>query len=189
MADQNPDGQVVPSRQHPRQNNYLKVVEVVALGALGGIVANLTAFPINSLPSEIAQLCYSTLFCAFIGGIWTYVQIPEYSRIRAFQLGIVAPAVIVSLTYANTKPNDSGLLNPFAEARGRASTNIESMQYHYPVNFGNFGFHRVHFEEPRQSHVSSLPELPSIVFVQGGQESVEQDDSGGNNSWWKRLFG
>ena len=190
MNDTNPmnDGEggrrgSAPPENRPEAPANLKPVEVAILGALGGVVAAIVAFP-NDLWFSDIRVIYSSAFCAVLGGIWSYVQIPEHSRIRAFQLGIVAPAAISALAYANTNANDKGILNPLYES-SETSTQIqgELERYRYPAAFvytRDADGRLVRFE-----HGGADAAVGPGAFMYA-KKSRDDEES---RSWWERVVG
>ena len=85
--------------------------ERIVLGALGGIVVSVFTYP--ALQQGYADLIRQGDIVQWIGflarpvgfgvlgGIWGYVHRPETDPRRAFQLGLVAPAMIAGFIYAN----------------------------------------------------------------------------------------
>ena len=80
---------------------FLSTREVVSLGATGGIIVDLVAHPglLKLDFSDPQKILGSILIGAVLGGIWAFVNMPEYDRKRALQFGMIAPAVFVSFTF------------------------------------------------------------------------------------------
>ena len=79
--------------------------EIVILGSLGGFLAGAYSFPIENLlniadEKEVYRIFWTILTSMIAGAVWSYVHIPEQNRIRAFQMGILAPSVMAALIYA-----------------------------------------------------------------------------------------
>ncbi|MCY4384672.1 MAG: hypothetical protein OXE44_16175 [Nitrospinae bacterium] len=90
-----------PSKCDETKIKFLRTREVVLLGATGGILVNLVAHPglLKLDFSHPKEILGSILIGAVLGGIWAYVNMPEYDRKRALQFGMIAPAVFVSFTF------------------------------------------------------------------------------------------
>lgn len=97
-------------------SNNLSSRERTALGALGGLIVGIATYPVGETfgyaglfidghAVEIVGFVLRILGTATLGAIWSYVHKPEHDPRRAFQLGIVAPAALAGVIYANT--NDS----------------------------------------------------------------------------------
>ena len=101
-----------------RDTDTLSSRERIVLGALGGIVVSVFTYPAvrngymdlfreGDIFTWIGFMARPVGF-GVLGGIWGYVHRPETDPRRAFQLGLVAPAMIAGFIYANqgedTKP-------------------------------------------------------------------------------------
>lgn len=96
----------------------LTTKEVVALGSLGGVTVSFGAYPdiitgnFEALLApgavEWAGFALRVAVFAAIGGLWGYLHRPESHRMRAFELGVLAPAALASLIYANYDPKETG---------------------------------------------------------------------------------
>lgn len=97
--------------------NNLSSRERIALGALGGLIVGIATYPMGEgegyadlfIRGDIAVVlgfALRVLGTATLGAIWSYVHKPEHDPRRAFQLGIVAPAALAGVIYANA--GDSG---------------------------------------------------------------------------------
>ncbi len=103
--DSTPRNPNASAHDHPKVK-FLNTREVILLGAIGGIITNLIAHP-GIVVLELSELSFTDLFDfvgsaiigAFLGGIWAFVNMPEYDRKRALQFGMIAPAVFVSFTF------------------------------------------------------------------------------------------
>lgn len=83
----------------------------IALGAIGGVVVAAATYPFGDRGYvdlliqldwlEISSFTLRLLICSLAGGFWGYLHDAEHSPIRAFQIGIVAPATIAGMVYAN----------------------------------------------------------------------------------------
>jgi hypothetical protein len=91
--------------------------ERTALGALGGLIVGIATYPVGDgqgyaelfIHGDMAVVLgflLRVLGTATLGAIWSYVHKPEHDPRRAFQLGIVAPAALAGVLYANA--GDSG---------------------------------------------------------------------------------
>ncbi|MCE2452714.1 MAG: hypothetical protein J4F48_07720 [Nitrospinae bacterium] len=91
-----------PSKSDESKVKFLSTREVVMLGVTGGILVDLVAHPglLKLDFSDPKEILGSILIGAVLGGIWAFVNMPEYDRKRALQFGMIAPAVFVSFTYA-----------------------------------------------------------------------------------------
>ena len=89
----------------------MSTLEVTILGALGGVTVSIATYPAGSGYGELflnlnfgewIGFLLRVIGGGLIGGLWGYLHRPEHDRRRAFQLGLVAPAAIASLVYANS---------------------------------------------------------------------------------------
>ena len=91
----------------------ISVVERIALGCIGGTAVALGSYPFEGGYGEVLSSMdlgrmggYALRLIGFacVGGFWAYLHDDETNKKRVFELGIVAPAVIVGLIYANKPP-------------------------------------------------------------------------------------
>lgn len=107
MSETDPDSrsQDSPAHEHIKVR-FLSTREVVILGALGGIITNMLAQP-GLVKLEITDLSFLDLFDfagsaiigAILGGVWAFVNMPDYDRKRILQCGMIAPATFVAFTF------------------------------------------------------------------------------------------
>jgi len=79
----------------------------------GGFVGAIIGYPTDNVffdpeTADLIRLFCTLAFGVLVGGLWSYIHIPEHNRLRAFQFGLIAPAVIASLIYAHSpdQPDD-----------------------------------------------------------------------------------
>lgn len=89
----------------------MSTLETTILGALGGVTVSIATYPagsgygdlfLNLNLGEWIGFLLRVFGGGLVGGLWGYLHRPEHDRRRAFQLGLVAPAAIASLVYANS---------------------------------------------------------------------------------------
>jgi len=89
----------------------LSTRERLVLGAVGGLIVGAATYPavasgyvdlfLRPDAAEWTGFGIRIVVAAALGGLWSYIHRPEHSPQRALQLGIVAPAAIAGLIYAN----------------------------------------------------------------------------------------
>jgi hypothetical protein len=85
--------------------------ERIILGAIGGAVVCFATYPIGDKgyasfitePDIVVFIGFvlRLIGCLFLGGLWAYLHGSETDRMRVFQLGLVAPAMLAGMVYAN----------------------------------------------------------------------------------------
>ena len=103
--------------------------ERIVLGALGAAVVGVATYPIAFdgysdlfLEADVAMWLGFVLRVAgatFVGAIWGFVHRPEFDPQRAFQIGMVAPATIFGMIYANPgapPAQDAAQIEPAVES-------------------------------------------------------------------------
>ena len=110
-----------PTPDAPAPPRSLATREVVLLGMSGGFVGAVIGYPTDNVffdpdTADLIRLFCTLVFGVLVGGLWSYIHIPEHNRLRAFQFGLIAPAVIASLIYAHTpdQPDDPDGIEPSA---------------------------------------------------------------------------
>jgi len=107
--------------------NELKTHERVLLGMLGAVIVAVATYPLAEkgyadlvLKPDFAELLgflIRLIGMAAIGAIWGYIHRPETDPRRALQLGMVAPAAVAGMIYANLdRTTDQGLPETTAKA-------------------------------------------------------------------------
>ena len=107
--------------------------ECVMLAAIGGLAISAATYPtmqggytdllLRADPAEWTGFVLRILLGVALGGFWGYLQRPEHDRLRAFQVGLVAPATLAGMIYANGEVADS---QEAAEAAMRGAVHATS---------------------------------------------------------------
>jgi len=140
--------------------------ERIVLGALGGIVVSVFTYPAiqqgyadlirdGDIVQWIGFLARPVGF-GVLGGIWGYVHRPETDPRRAFQLGLVAPAMIAGFIYANQGSENT---NTAAARQPAPVSDVEPVQ----SNTAGFTVQTAQTTGPVAAPRPSEPRKPSIV--------------------------
>ena len=94
-----------------------KCWEIVGLGAAGGVVVGIATYPavekgyvdliVRPDIAEWVGFLIRVAVTGALGAFWGYLHRPDHDRKRVFQLGLVAPAAVASLVYANMGASSS----------------------------------------------------------------------------------
>lgn len=96
---------------HDQDTSAMSTRERVFLGSMGALVLALGTYPfvekgytdliLEPDPAEWIGFLLRIGALTALGAIWGYIHRPESDAKRAFQLGMVAPATIAGMIYAN----------------------------------------------------------------------------------------
>lgn len=120
-----------PSPQEPASPRSLGTCEMLVLSGIGGAAIAVASYP-ELIKGDVDFFMKADgviwlgvglrIFGGgFLGAFWGYLNRPETSPIRAFQLGLIAPAAIASLVYSN----DLGVDDKTAAQQSRAPAAVE----------------------------------------------------------------
>ena len=151
------------------ESETLSSRERIVLGALGGIVVSVFTYPAmlhgyadlireGDIVQWIGFLARPVGF-GVLGGIWGYVHRPETDPRRAFQLGLVAPAMIAGFIYANQGTEST---NTAAARQPAPASDVEPVQGNTAV-FPGFTVQTAQATGPVATPRPSEPRKPSIV--------------------------
>jgi len=144
----------------------LSTRETIGLSAIGGAIAGIATYPaidkgyidLFLRPDTAEWLGFLIRAVGFsgLGAFWGYLHRPDHDRKRVFQLGLLAPAAVVSLIYANfgTGSSPGGNVEPTAwmQDAGKAVAGL-----------GLIG----------SAHAEGFPDIP-ITFPTAGPTFVER---------------
>ena len=175
VINSNPQNQDSLAHEHSRVK-FLNTREVILLGAIGGIIANLIAHP-GVVVLELSGLSFTDAFDflgsaaigAFLGGIWAFVNMPEYDRKRALQFGMIAPAVFVSFTFGKESLNDQRMKSK--EKKATEQTQKEGSDSRFTI-----------IDEAYAATQQSVREDLHGVFETASKKKKRK------RPWWIRIF-
>ena len=92
----------------------MRDIERILIGAIGAGAVAVVTYPASSgymemlldNPDPAFYLAYFVRLLGFvaIGGFWAFLHKSEVDRMKVFQIGVVAPAMLAGLLYANKPP-------------------------------------------------------------------------------------
>ncbi|AXS42108.1 hypothetical protein [Breoghania sp. L-A4] len=103
-------------------SSEMTTLQVMILSGIGGAAISLGSFP-DLLKGDVAffvaadsvQLlgfAIRIIGGALLGAFWGYLHCPESKPIKAFQLGLIAPAAIASMVFSNIDATDGKTTQP-----------------------------------------------------------------------------
>ena len=112
----------------------MKDAERIFIGSTGAGLLHIASYPATTgyfefiLNPDIAVFLgyFARLIAAMaIGGFWAYLHKEEHNRMKVFQLGVVAPAMIAVILYAN-KPEIDNAVTQNCDTTPATELNLES---------------------------------------------------------------
>jgi hypothetical protein len=142
-------------------------MEIVGLGAAGGLVVGVATYPavengyidliVRPDIGEWVGFLIRVVVTSAIGAFWGYLHRPDHDRKRVFQLGLVAPAAVASLVYANM-----GSSSPTTNKPESASVTIGEKQ------------HAGRLSVIGSAHAGDLSDIIVLVPVSGPRPLVDR---------------
>lgn len=148
----------------------LSTWEVLLLSGIGGAVFTVGSYP-ELLKGDIEFFVQADsaiwlgvvirmLGGCFLGAFWGYLNQPETKPIRAFQIGLIAPAAIAGMVYANIGNSSEGENNA-----ARAPATIENGGLQRGTMPGLFSFVSTAHADGLSDTIVIQPSSPVGTFI------------------------
>ncbi len=157
----------------PKEDKYLAFREKVFLGGLGAltpIVVNLLVIDLERVFSNITIIVALSYFLRvltlfYLGGIVAFLHRDEQDRLKLFELGIVAPALITALLNASyaTQAN-----------KAQVSPAPEGKQSHYSAPAVSFDIIATAYAGENPGQIAATPSNPLPTFSAPAETTSEQ---------------
>jgi hypothetical protein len=122
-------GAASPDIHATSQDEQLSTWKVLMLSGIGGAVFTVGSYPellkgdvqfiIEADAAVWIGIFIRLLGGCFLGAFWGYLNSPETKPMRAFQIGLIAPAAIAGMVYANIGDQTGDTSSP-SEAVGQS---------------------------------------------------------------------